>query len=262
MFFAYKYGVYNLNGSLLSTTLLTRFLRGTPMFHMWFMYMLIWIYIFVPFVKIIKSSISNTTYTRMGVVFCIVSTLSASVSSGRYVAWDIGRSFEFLSYFIIGDIIFMNISAKNNLKGVFFIMGGSLIEIFAGFSAAYKLNNLLKLGTAILPVSPISPLTPLATIASVLYFIGFSLLNIKSKKNLRKLSDNSFNIYLIHALVIEFLIRIPVFKMGMRYILNSLLIAICLPLIALIIYLISYLGCLIYTKLLDNFRNKKSVIDN
>ena len=147
----------------------------------------------------------------------------------------------------------MHTMLKNNYKGSFFILAGIIVELFAGFSAAYKFNNIFKLGTAILPAAPISPLTPLATIAAILFFTGFSMLKIDGHQFIRKLSDNSFNIYLIHALVIELLIRIPIFIRGMRHVLNNINVAICLPLIALIIYIISYLGGLLYNKIFSSF---------
>ena len=80
MLFSFNYGIYRLNGSL-PAVLLTRFLRGVPMFHLWFMYMLIWVYVFAPFAKIIKTNVSSSTYTRMGIILCVMSTVSASAST-------------------------------------------------------------------------------------------------------------------------------------------------------------------------------------
>ena len=110
-YFAINYGIFPAKGSVF-TILLNKLIRGTPLYHMWFMYMILWIYLFVPFIKIIKNNISKFDYTKMGIVFCIMATLSSIMSTERCVAWDIGKSFEYLSYFVIGDVIYTNCCNK------------------------------------------------------------------------------------------------------------------------------------------------------
>lgn len=110
-YFAINYGIFPSKGPVFSI-LLNKLVRGAPLYHMWFMYMILWIYLFVPFVKIIKNNISKYDYTKIGIVFVIMATLSSFMSSERCVAWDIGKAFEYLSYFIIGDVIYSNFCDK------------------------------------------------------------------------------------------------------------------------------------------------------
>ena len=141
-----------------------------------------------------------------------------------------------------------------NRKGYLYIAIGFIVEIYAGLSAVFKLNNYFRVSTAIFPTGLIGPLTPLATIASVLIFAGFTKLSLDENKVIRNLSDNSFNIYLIHAFVIEFLIRIPIFKFHKFDIFNSITTALCLPLIALSVFVISHLLGLLYDAVYHYFK--------
>lgn len=250
-YFAINYGIFPSKGTVFSI-LLNKLVRGTPLYHMWFMYMILWIYLFVPFVKIIKNNISKYDYTKMGIILCIMATLSSFMSSERCVAWDIGKAFEYLSYFIMGDIIYTFWRDKcpplqdMNRKGYLYIAAGFIVEIYAGLSAIFKFNNYFRFSTAIFPTGLIGPLTPLATVASILIFIGFTMLKLNEEKVVRIISDNSFNIYLIHALVIELVIRIPIFKLHLFDIFSNFSVAISLPLIAFVLFLIAHLLGMVY----------------
>ena len=102
---------------------------GSPMYHMWYMYMLIGLYILAPVVIRFKNSISEKSFYKITHVFLAFASISMWTSSFR-LSWDVGRSFEYLGYFMVGYSI-RKTSRKNNGKAVLAILAGILLELCA-----------------------------------------------------------------------------------------------------------------------------------
>ena len=108
--------------------------------------------------------------------------------------WDPGFSFGFHGYFIMEYVIRKKVQ-ENNRDALILIIGGVLVLLGVAYFLYTKgvngignkelLDNLT--GASTLPVA----------IASILIFAGFSKLKIR--KNIMKLSKQSFEIYLFHA---------------------------------------------------------------
>ncbi|MCU6715643.1 acyltransferase family protein [Megasphaera butyrica] len=233
LIFSIIYTIYNLLAiyflvypKLTVSTVFFNLFKGIPMYHMWFMYMFLWIYAFAPFVKIIKGKISQDIYIKVSIIFFVAVMISSIGDNGNLFAWDIGEAFKYLSYFIMGDVIYIKINRQRNNKAYMYISFGILIELYAALSASYKFNQYLgfepRFENIFFPAYPIGPLTVLAAIASVCMFIGFTMLNVREMKFIRVISDYSFYIYLIHALVIEGIKIIFFSKYGYGDILNNL----------------------------------------
>lgn len=180
-------------------SLAKRIIEGNPMYHMWYMYMLIVLYILAPVVIRFKNSISENNFYKITLVFLAFASISMWTGSSR-LAWDVGGSFEYLGYFMVGYSIRKS-SRKNNGKGVLAVSAGILLEVCA--AGLEYLQMAAGIAEDELKYTIVGPSNPLIVLASVLIFYGFTVLDIK--KEVTKLSSMTFWIYLIHAGVWDFI---------------------------------------------------------
>lgn len=182
-------------------SLAKRIIEGNPMYHMWYMYMLIVLYILAPVVIRFKNSISEKNFYKISLVFLAFASISMWTGSPR-LAWDVGGSFEYLGYFMIGYSIRKS-SRKNNGKAVLAGSAGILLEVCA--AGLEYLQMAAGIAEDELKYTIVGPSNPLIVLASVLIFYGFTVLDIK--KDVAKLSSMTFWIYLIHAGVWDFITK-------------------------------------------------------
>lgn len=107
--------------------LITDIMRGSPFNHMWYLYMLIGVYLLAPIVIQFKNSISYDSFRKVAYIFLIVAGLSNWTGITR-MNWDLGQSFEYLGYFMVGYVIRKDF-CKNNVRGIMLILLGAVIEI-------------------------------------------------------------------------------------------------------------------------------------
>lgn len=170
-------------------------IAGKPYYHMWFLTMLIGIYLLAPIVIRFMDSISYKNFRRVAFCFLVMAILSRWTSSISN-AWDIGQSFEYLGYFMIGYVIRRDFKVKNNnIAGAALIALGVIAEICAGIML-YQ-NQVLAGQFDFDQV--VAPYNPVIVIASLLVFAGFSMLQIKRSRLVEKISKRTFIIYLFHA---------------------------------------------------------------
>ncbi|MCM1087062.1 MAG: acyltransferase family protein [Muribaculaceae bacterium] len=82
-------------------TLMISVIQGRPMYHMWYLYMLIGLYALAPIVIRFKNSIPEENFYKITFVFLILASISMWTSND-ILAWDVGSSFEYLGYFMVG----------------------------------------------------------------------------------------------------------------------------------------------------------------
>lgn len=200
------------------------------MYHMWYLYMLIGIYVMAPIVLRFKNSISERMFYRVSFVFLILASISRWTTSTVRLNWDIGQSFEYLGYFMIGYSIRKMCEKKSNTKALTAILGGLLIELCAaGLEYRQMMNGIKKPEYGI-----VMPYCPLIVLASVLIFYGVTVWNVN--RSFAKCSGITFFIYLVHAGVWDFIGR--VLNDGMKItILNG---AIWIGVFVIIVFAISY----------------------
>lgn len=182
-------------------TLLKSIIKGVPMYHMWYLYMLVGVYALAPVVLRFKNSISEKSFQKVAFIFCIWACISYWTQT-RKLSWDMGQSFEYLGYFMVGYCIRKMSGPKNNLKALLMILFGLLFEL----CAAGLQYQQMKAGISELRYGIVAPYCPLIVPASILIFYGFTLLDIK--KEFTKLSGLTFYIYLIHAGVWDFICKL------------------------------------------------------
>ncbi|MCM1218385.1 MAG: acyltransferase family protein [Lachnospiraceae bacterium] len=184
-------------------TMVKNIVKGSPMYHMWYMYMLIGLYLLVPITIRFKDSISEKNFHKITFIFLAFASLSMWTSNFR-LSWDAGRSFEYLGYFMVGYSIRKICKEKNNKRATLAVLAGILFEICAA-GLEYR-QMVAGIAESELKYSIVEPSSPLIVLASILIFYGFTVLNIK--KDVTKLSRLTLWIYLIHAGVWDFIIKV------------------------------------------------------
>jgi len=226
--------------------LLKDMIKGTPVTPMWYVYMLIGVYLLAPVVILFKDSISEKAFHRTAFLFLMWACVSHWTTVKIRLKWDIGQSFEYLSYFIVGFSIRKLFSGQpNNKKGLLLIFLGFLLEFATAFA---ELHFHVLTGTPVndLRYAIVAPFAPSIVLASTLIFAGFTLLRIPENRLIHELSRISFFVYLIHTGILDFITKLFHLFMGPDYIYRNLNNLIWIPSLTLIVLLFSIAGSYIY----------------
>ncbi len=177
-------------------------IKGYPMYHLWYLNMLAGLYLFAPVVIRYKKSISERTFYLISIIFSFWACIS-NWTSKSLLTWDIGNSFEYLGYFMAGYTIY-KIKKKNNILGMLSTGAGLLILIIPSkLLYDVTLKGIYEEG---MEYRITTPYFPLIMIASFAIFYGFSCFTVN--KNLAAISSLTFYIYIVHAIVLDLILRI------------------------------------------------------
>lgn len=210
----------------------------------WFMFMLVGLYFLVPIIIRIKKSISNRSYIIGSFIWLFVAMIS-QLTSTYSVAWSFGIIFSFVGYFLVGNVIYENMS-RIKFKGLYFIFAiicYALLFLYRGITGFSKFS-----------IDAYSNwFSPLIIIASICVFIAFS--GIKIKASFGKLSGYTYVLYLLHTnvyIVLYVLTRRMFPSLIEHYIL-------CLIVIAMLTFIISCIGAMIYDLLWSLLEKKFNI---
>lgn len=221
---------------------------GQPFYHMWYLYMMVGVFLLTPIVIKFKQDIGEKSFKNVTIVFFIISMLGL-LTSNHMLEWDPGKSFCYLSYFMMGYVIRKNTKKeKSNKKSIILIILGFLILLGAGF-LRYK-QGLNGISEDELTYALLQPFSPLPILASLLIFAGFTKLSFN--KDVTKLSALTFEIFLFHAGILDLL------KLFVKLNMNSILVIIV---ISILTFIISLILALIYKKIRDYINNKYHIDD-
>lgn len=220
--------------------LLKNIIIGEPMFHLWYLYMLVGVYALAPIVLRFKNSISEKSFYKIAFVFCVWAGISHWTGTRR-LHWDIGQSFEFLGYFMAGYSIRKMCKHKNNLKGLLMILFGLLLELCATGLEYQQMKA--GISESELTYQILGSYCPLIFSASMLIFYGFTLLDVK--KEFTNLSGLTFYIYLIHGGVWDFISKLFRIIKGKDY-LTKLDGAVWIFVFTIVVFIVSYLLSRLY----------------
>lgn len=233
----------------------TNLLAGHPFYHMWYLYMMIFIYLLVPIIIRIKQDVGEKVFERIMQIFFFFAVLSGWTSTHLF-SWDIGYSFCYLAFFCLGYLIRRK-ESKSNVKaviyiGISFIIGG-IISLLRYKQAINGIpDNELNFGL-------VDAFNPLVVIMSISVFCGFSKLNVK--KDLKKFSSNTFFVYLLHAGIWDIVSK------AIKIFLPHKSINIIIPFAIILVWTISflfanvyrYLWNFIYVKIQPNTLEKENI---
>lgn len=170
------------------------------------------------------------------------------------LSWDLGQVFEYMGYFMMGYVIKRDIK-KSSIKAIVFTVVGFGILLGASY-LQYKYQMVYGISENELKFKIISPHSPLVAIASLLIFAGFGMMKIGRNKCVEKMSNMSFDIYLIHAGVWDVLTRVIYFLKGEDYLTQTLNNIYWIPIFVLIVLIVSVLFAFVYEYIEDCIKKR------
>ena len=166
-----------------------------------FLYMILGLYLLVPFVIRIKETIGNRMFKKIGYLLLLWAIFSQATSNFK-CAYDIGVVFAFLSYFILGNIIYEEEKLKKARK---YQKAGLILIMVLVITVAYLAR---KEGIHYWLYNPYTNFfSPMIAVYSVCMFKLFSRMTIK---HTFLIPDYIFFIYLIHMGVYEIIFHLPI----------------------------------------------------
>lgn len=233
----------------LDANYLTPFLnwaKGEPFYHLWYMYMIVGLYLVTPFIIIIKDEIGDEKTLKLGWILILVGVI---VSNTSKLFWPIKFSI-YLGYFILGYSL-RKYYIYNYRKPLKYILGTIIsglsvfliTELIVRMDWLSEENKLYFYGN----------LTPFVIIGSICIFIAFiNMQNIKIHTVIERFCKHSFNIYIIHAGILNVidLIRINILNWNPNPIWY-------IPLMSTIIFGLSYISSLMIEKIINLKQCKK-----
>lgn len=182
--------------------IINSFVGGVPFYHLWYLYMMIGIYLSVPFLIILKNKIGEEKFRNLGIVLLFISFIIVLFRDFSYLAklgllkyyWKINqfKFINYLGYFILGYSL-RNLKLEIKKGIVYSLISGVVlfltVQIFkTKFEIIYDYNY------------------PWVVIYSIFLYITFLQLKLKGNKILN-LDRYTFKIYLIHAFILFIDIR-------------------------------------------------------
>lgn len=202
-------------------------LIGKPFYHMWYMYMLIIVYLLIPFVIRFKDEIGEKNFFKFSIIYLPIAMICLQTSEFK-IQYNPGMAILYLSYVLIGYSI-SNLKYKfNTIKSCFFIIMSFLIEIFLALFISTNVENLKS------NLQLYAPSSFIVCISSICLYIGFS--NLKIEKDFSFLSNLTIYIYLIHAGVLEATYKIFAIILKNYTNINSIII---IPFFSIIVFICS-----------------------
>jgi surface polysaccharide O-acyltransferase-like enzyme len=223
---------------------------GPAYYHLWFLYMLIGLYVLTPVFRCFVNNCKREHIEYILILFFIVGTCvpfinsildNFSVFKGKTIFFPVAELTGYMGYYIAG-YYFANYKLKNRTKIGIYILGiFSLVFTITGTSIV----SLYKKEPMSLLYGYLMPNTMFTVYGIFLFFqktfdkIEFS---VKKTRIISKISQDTFGIYLIHALVLRVFDVIG---------LHTLIIypIISIPIIAIIVMLLSEIGTIIIEKI-------------
>ena len=241
--FSVIYLIYDLTNNILENAisnikvLLFSFITGNLEYHMWYLYMVIFLYLITQILWKIKDNIGESNFDKIGKVLLIVSIPFALTSTHKF-SYDIGFSIYYLGYYILGYTIAKKVKNKSNKKFAFYLLIGLLILFLNSFIRLDILKQGFTDNNFVFPVigniSVVKELWVLVVIASIFIYKAFRYLDIKI--NLYCITKYTLYIYMAHIFVLNTLNRL-----NLHYSVYFII-----PLYTILVFLISWIISIIY----------------
>ena len=201
-FWSIIYGVYSVcthpNSSwTLFSIIGPIFYKRLPWYHLWFMYMIIGLYLVVPFLRLCVQYSSRKYLEYFLLLFFAVNTIEFWNEFMPELNFSIPVITSYLGYFVAG-YYFFNYDISKKVRHVIY----SLCFLSVAFIV------MLHLRTGQCPRTYINATNnPFVIILSIGAFLSFkySNLNFKHVGLIKELSKLSFGVYLVHDLFIQFI---------------------------------------------------------
>jgi surface polysaccharide O-acyltransferase-like enzyme len=197
----------------ISCWVVSLFLKDGGSKHLWYIYMILFIYLFVPFIGKELRKLSDFKIQLMLIGWIIISFLCKTMPINQY-SWSGGYGDKLLGYFLhSGYLVLGYYISKQNFSipkvpfysgAIFFICAAATsIVVYFLSQHEHRLN-----------LNYYSYFTPLAILQSTAIFVWIKEIEIQNKYVLgiqSIISNYSYGIYLVHIMVIGIFFRYGIF---------------------------------------------------
>ena len=186
--------------------LIISFVRGECGYHMWYLYMMIFIYAITPILYDIKEKIGDRKFHKLG-IFLLVISIPFALTSTHRLNYDFGFSIYYVGYFILGYTLKKKVVKKSNVKFMTYFILAMMLLIINLFIRLHAIKQGIPDFKYELPYlghfDIVGNFNILIVLASILTYKAFA--NLSFKKNILGITKYTFYIYLMHVLVIDVL---------------------------------------------------------
>lgn len=231
IFFQYILLFYDLSGKIgkidyiipIKNTLL-----GSPFYHLWYLYMSFGLYLVTPILIKIKNEIGEKKFMKMAFIMLIFAIPTAKYSD---LFWTV-KFMVYIPYYILGHSLKKFYREKYSFTLFFAGWAISSFLIFEITEIIVKKNLYQR------TLYFYDNLSPLVIIAALSLYLMF--LNIKKeiKIDFSSFAEKTFNIYLIHAAILEVVIRVPKITYTLSKSGSSIYV---IPLLSILVLFLSYI---------------------
>lgn len=170
--------------------------KGAPFYHIWYMYMAVWLYILAPLFLLIKKRFGDNTLRNIGFVF-----LLASIPFAYILKLNFPLNFlNWIGYFILGYSLpkqFDSFSGKAYRYLVYYFIF-SLITFYGSIYTYHNMDESLIL---------YNYQSPTVIVAALGLFLFFYKTTIK-KYEFYKFSKYNLDVYMCHAFILMAILKI------------------------------------------------------
>ncbi|NRY60836.1 acyltransferase [Clostridium beijerinckii] len=194
--FKYKADIFNLKTF---GTALIEMIRGPVFYHLWFVYTIVGIYIFAPFVKIMLKNLSEEMLLNLIIIIVFISIIFTYMPLlGISIGVDSIIFIGYIDYFVVGYFLTKNIARLHYNKIIIF----GAISFILSLLISVKFDNYQDI------IYGSSPTMILISSAFFMYFIKNKDKIVNNEKSiLYKIitftSQYTFSIYMIHVYVLQ-----------------------------------------------------------
>ena len=215
--------------------------NGAPFYHLWYLPVLFGTYILAPWIRRFMEEVSFRTFEKVSACMLVLGCLALWATPPVVFHWNIGEAFCYIGFFMIGYVLRENGRGKTK-GGLLMICAAMALHVI---SALLLYRALLSGADRTLAEHRyIVTYAPLTVAASLLVFAGFA--RLKAKPFAERFAPHTYNIYLIHAFLLDIAVRILRAWKGQRW-LTHLDARFAIPLGGVILYLLSF-GCSVLLK--------------
>ena len=256
--YASYYMIKIITGSIIEQTgslaeklikVLADLITGNCPYHIWYLYMMLFIYLITPVLIGIKEKIGDINFNKLGIILLVISIPFAITSTHKF-SYDIGFSIYYLGYYILGYTIKNRITEKSNKNFIKYFLMAIVILFINSFFRLYIINQGIADEEFKLPfigkISLVDNFSILVVGASILIYKAFLYLNFKI--NMSNIAKYSLYIYLIHIFVLDILNTVVLKSIIIPYI--------EIPVITIVVFFGSLLLSKIYIYIYRKIDNK------
>lgn len=222
---------------------LSETVQGRPYYHLWYLYALLSMYLFVPAIIRLRKMVEGPVFDRIAILVFISSTVSDMTSAHKF-QYDPGSAYRYVGYLFMGYVIYKHRRSENNRRYLIaFILG--FIVLTVGKYMIYSGTLFSTLGIWCLAV--------LEHVLPLLLFGLFSGLNIKVRFPL--LVSLGFYMYLLHALIWDIVRKCIFIVTGSDDLLYYFPDGVSVLAFSAVVYILSFAAAYIYNcfyKVVDN----------